>query len=482
MSLPLTSPNTVLANALNQTVDLLRARIALKRPKSVDFIVGTQINGTPHLGTNLTQCAAFVLAREIRNAFSVDTTVTFNALDNAPYHIELDPESFHSYQITYRHALGLEAVTELTESLYLAFFEGLSERTAVDYRLQLYSEQQATPSFRQTFLKTLPLREQLRWCVSPANGIMHVRFPCPHCFKAEKRGERMRILSTEKDCAVFEAFCFDHGVYQAIIKADSDTYLDLSTLYRNVVKEAQIADDQNVLGVMVKGGDWAFACQLVDWALGVLGYKASELPVRWFTPQILTETGAKLSKSLISRGEMEVPSQAFSWVLDTHDFEGDFEDYLDSLVGLVMGMLEDPKHFFRAYSYLEVDRLMKAQSPETRRENRARLIRIYRKYFDLIASGKKTIEIRVGYSSMKKIKPGQLLRFVSQSESCLTRVIDVREYSSFEELFEKEDFTKINPDKGKAEQLADVRNIFSREKEALGVLAIEITREDEGVK
>jgi hypothetical protein len=73
MSLPLTSPNTVLANALNQTVDLLRARIALKRPKRVDFIVGTQINGTPHLGTNLTQCAAFVLAREVRNAFSVDT-------------------------------------------------------------------------------------------------------------------------------------------------------------------------------------------------------------------------------------------------------------------------------------------------------------------------------------------------------------------------------------------------------------------------
>jgi hypothetical protein len=36
---------------------------------------------------------------------------------------------------------------------------------------------------------------------------------------------------------------------------------------------------------------------------------------------------------------------------------------------------------------------MKAQSPETRRENRARLIRIYRKYFDLIASGKKPLKL-----------------------------------------------------------------------------------------
>ena len=90
------SPNTVLANALNETVDLFRPRIALEHPKLVEFVVGTQINGSPHIGTNMTQCAAFLLAREMRNRFSVDTRVVFNALDNAPKSIELDPEGFRS--------------------------------------------------------------------------------------------------------------------------------------------------------------------------------------------------------------------------------------------------------------------------------------------------------------------------------------------------------------------------------------------------
>jgi ASC-1-like (ASCH) protein len=476
----ISSPNTVLANALNRTVDLLRPRIALKRPKRVEFVVGTQINGTPHLGTNLAQCAAFVLAREIRNIFSVETSVLFNALDNAPHNVELDPESFHSYQITYCHALGREKVSEITENLYRELFEGLSERTAVEYNLQLYSDCQSQPGFRKTFLRTLPLRDRLRWCVSPANGVMHVRFPCPHCHKAEKRGERTKLLKLEDDKAVFQATCFDHGDYEAIITADSDVYLDLSTIYRNLVKEAEFATHEDVLGVMVKGGDWAFACQLVDWSLAVMGYTALDAPVRWFTPQIVTDTGAKLSKSLIKRGEMELPARELSWILNTREFDGDIDDYLDALVGLVMGFLEDPKHFFRSYSYTEINRLMKSQSPEEIRENRARLIRIYRKYFDLITSGSKTIELRVGYSSMRRIKPGQLLRFVSQNESCLTRVVAVREYATFDKLFQQEDWKRINPDLPLDEQIKEVRRIFPREKEALGVLAIEIERVQEG--
>ncbi len=471
----LVSPNTVLANALNTTIDLLRPRLALRRPKRVEFVVGTQINGTPHIGTNLTQCAAFVLAREVRNAFSVETHVTFNALDNAPYEIELDPESFHSYQLTYRHALGFEGVSELTERLYRGYFDGLSERTAVDYSLLLYSTQQATSGFRRTFLKTLPLRDQLRWCVAPSSGVTHVRLPCPTCGKAEKRGERTELMELSDGRATFRSVCFDHGGYESVVTPESEAYIDLSTLYRNVVKEAEAASNPEVLHVMVKGGDWAFACPLVDWALGILGIPAHEIPLRWFTPQIVNETGAKLSKSLIRRGEMALDRDKL-WVLDTLDVDADFEDYLDSMLGLVVGLMEDPKHFFRAYSYSEIDRLMKEQPPHVRQEQRARLMRIYRKYFDMIAAGDKTIEIRVGYSSMRKIRTGQLLMFASNRETCLTKVVAVREYKSFDELFALEDPERISPGIPRDQQLQEVRRIFPRDKEALGVLAIHLER------
>jgi ASC-1-like (ASCH) protein len=470
------SPNTVLANALNKTVDLLRPRIAIRRPKSIEFIVGTQINGSPHIGTNLTQCAAFLLAREVRNQFSIDTSVTFSALDNAPYNIELDPEMFHSYQITYRHALGEEAVEALTHRLYGQFFDTLSERTGVDYVLQRYSQQQEQPGFRRTFLDTLQFAESLRWCISPANGTMHLRIPCPACHKSEKRGERTKLKSLGSDSAIFEAVCFDHGRYEAVISEGPGAYLDLSTLYRNVVKEAQCSCNTDKLAVMVKGGDWAFACQLIDWSLGVLGYRSVETPVRCFTPQIVTDDGAKLSKSLINQGAMEILPDDLRWLVGTENYDGDVDDYCDAVIGIVTTMLSDPKSFFRSYSYKEIDKLMKQQNQEELRSNRARLIRIYRKYFDLIASGRKTIEIRVGYSSMRRIKPGQELRFACQNEFCLTKVIAVREYQSFEDLFKTEDWRKVNPDLAPQEQLREVGQIFGKDKEALGVLAIEITR------
>jgi hypothetical protein len=89
----LISPNSVLANALLRTIDILRPRVMAARPASIEFVVGTQINGAPHLGTNLVQTAAFLLAKTARREFSTDTLVRFGALDNAPHDVALDPET-----------------------------------------------------------------------------------------------------------------------------------------------------------------------------------------------------------------------------------------------------------------------------------------------------------------------------------------------------------------------------------------------------
>lgn len=72
----LLSPNSVLANALPRSIDILRPRVLATRPARIEFIVGTQINGAPHLGTNLVQTAAFLLAKAARREFSIDTAVT----------------------------------------------------------------------------------------------------------------------------------------------------------------------------------------------------------------------------------------------------------------------------------------------------------------------------------------------------------------------------------------------------------------------
>lgn len=110
-----------------------------------------------------------------------------------------------------------------------------------------------------------------------------------------------KLERLDEDGATFVAVCLDHGAYETHVDPEDDQpYLDLATLYRNLVKERAMGRDTGTLQVMMKGGDWAFGCQLVDGALGALATPAAQMPMRIFTPQVLAPAGAKLSKSLLS--------------------------------------------------------------------------------------------------------------------------------------------------------------------------------------
>ncbi len=105
---------------------------------------------------------------------------------------------------------------------------------------------------------------------------------------------------------------------------------------------------------------------------------------------------------------------------------------------------------------------------------RAHELGISKRYFDLIATGRKTTEVRVNDSSRRKIKPGSLIRFNCQGDSVLTRVTKVTRYASFEEMFDHEPVASVNPTATRDEQLANIRQIYPPEREALGVVAIGI--------
>jgi ASC-1-like (ASCH) protein len=105
---------------------------------------------------------------------------------------------------------------------------------------------------------------------------------------------------------------------------------------------------------------------------------------------------------------------------------------------------------------------------------------IYKRYFDLIASGSKTTEIRVNDSSRKKIKPGSLIRFRCQSDEILTRVTRIVHYPTFEKMFDHEDLASVNPLATREEQLASIRQIYPPEREALGAIGIELASPPSG--
>ena len=60
-----------------------------------------------------------------------------------------------------------------------------------------------------------------------------------------------------------------------------------------------------------------------------------------------------------------------------------------------------------------------------------RKMRIKRPYYDAIMSGKKTLEVRVGYNSIKRLKAGELLQLETGHMSGVVRIKSIRIYRSF---------------------------------------------------
>ncbi|MFE6284590.1 ASCH domain-containing protein [Streptomyces sp. NPDC057877] len=109
---------------------------------------------------------------------------------------------------------------------------------------------------------------------------------------------------------------------------------------------------------------------------------------------------------------------------------------------------------------------------------RVRELNLYRQYFDLVAAGSKTIEVRVKYPHLADLAAGDVIRFriKGTDETCEVNVKRVTEYSDFEALLDGEGPANINPTATREQQIANIRAIYPAEKEALGALAIEIER------
>ncbi|UUU38447.1 ASCH domain-containing protein [Streptomyces sp. NBC_00162] len=103
-------------------------------------------------------------------------------------------------------------------------------------------------------------------------------------------------------------------------------------------------------------------------------------------------------------------------------------------------------------------------------------LNLFQRYFDLVASGRKTIEVRVKYPKLEGLEAGDLIRFrvKDTDQACLVRVLRVAEYASFADLLDGEGPARVNPASTREEQLTNIRAIYGLEKESLGALAIEI--------
>ncbi len=67
-------------------------------------------------------------------------------------------------------------------------------------------------------------------------------------------------------------------------------------------------------------------------------------------------------------------------------------------------------------------------------------LNLYRRYFDLVAAGRKSVEVRVRHPRLRDMAVGDVIRFHTEGtdETCSVRVLRVAAYPDFEALLDGE--------------------------------------------
>ncbi len=103
-----------------------------------------------------------------------------------------------------------------------------------------------------------------------------------------------------------------------------------------------------------------------------------------------------------------------------------------------------------------------------------RSLRIQDRYLSMIRDGQKKLEIRVGYDHIKRIKQGDQIQLVSNSEKVVRRVRDIRRYVSLDQMAANEDIGKILPGLEPQEALRRLHEIYPPSKERFGIIVLDL--------
>lgn len=99
--------------------------------------------------------------------------------------------------------------------------------------------------------------------------------------------------------------------------------------------------------------------------------------------------------------------------------------------------------------------------------------------FDLSEQGIKTLDIRVGFATIKKIKVGDTIEYYrpnSKEEKVKFDVVRISMYSDLEEMLEFEDHTQILPKRTRIQVLNNLKKVYNEEKQKLGIYVFEIKK------
>lgn len=86
--------------------------------------------------------------------------------------------------------------------------------------------------------------------------------------------------------------------------------------------------------------------------------------------------------------------------------------------------------------------------------------RFKRKYFEMIRSGRKPLECRVYYPSVRDVKVDEVVRYFWEDQIYDVKIIGIRRYNNFYEMLKNEDVEKLVPGMNFRQALKEYQRIY----------------------
>lgn len=346
-------PPVGIAHITGQIPDLIADRMTAA--SRVRVACAMQPKAAPHFGTGIVIMTAFALARLFQDTLAKPATVLLDMLDNAPARTTVIDGI--EYTLCLSHAIDAgRSAAETNTWPVRRLAEWASQRAGTGFGLRGYSQIQAQPGFRHGLADILSRPEVFEPLFSPTEHRLRVRPMCPRCGLVDKVARTVQVRRDSGLSLVFR--CGQHGS-QAAQLDDPAIVIDANTPIRTVLRSlcfSRERDEHGTETVVLNGGDWAGAWMQRVYFDGLhqLGCCGTQVPFNIFTPQILDDSGAKLSKTiyLTPGAYADIPP---AWT-SMEAFEDRFgTGGLDKLWNEISGWVRSPQKFFRNYTvrYLE---------------------------------------------------------------------------------------------------------------------------------
>lgn len=335
--------------------------------KEIVLWLSAQVNCYPHIGTLTNFTSAFALGKHFREYFGLPVKIVVELLESVTG--EEQCIEGHRYYKNLENVMTEDGLT--IREKYLPFFvdvlERLKEKNNIDYEIRYFYDYQKDFLVKKSLIKVIENYDMLKDTLDPKSGEIRLRFPCPQCGLTEKHLWRTQINEITNEAICMSSYCPLHGVYSIKIAENSNDKFDMNVPLRYLVKILYLLESNkvnNVLNVIVDGGDWSGMWPLRVYMEPLLKLGYTDVPSIIYTPTILDWSGSKLSK------RMYVGSQAYreyykEGLINYSEFFKQYgEDAFDTLYEEISSWIMYPKRFIRDYTIEYIDAVLNHEKIE----------------------------------------------------------------------------------------------------------------------